>query len=164
MGRAYFQSLPPPPWGSFIEQDSTVMEVWTETLQERGVSVLSFPPLLFFCHLTLLFLFTQPMSHALEKCVTGWSGSTGRCEERDGTYCALYCRFRGEKGWTMEEAGNGGGGGACCASGSTTPAVVCHTEHRDSFSPSISLFQCFSSYTSSLLLLFLAACHSEPFE
>lgn len=58
---------------------------------------------------------------------------------------------RGEEGMDgrlgrLGEVGYGGGreagwGGVCYASGSTAPAVVCHTEHRDSFSLSVSLLQ-----------------------
>lgn len=77
--------------------------------------------------------------------------------------------------FTAGPQGKGGGGwrmlvmevwgGVCYASGSTAPAVVCHTEHRDS---SLSLFQLFlTTHCLTLpffLFLLLSACLSEPFE
>lgn len=60
-------------------------------------------------------------------------------------------------------------GGVCYASGSTAPAVVCHAEHRDSFSLSASLFPVFlSTHLLSLslslsLLLYLSLALCMPF-
>lgn len=99
--------------------------------------------------------------------VLGWLDREHRLVwgERWDVLCSLPLALR-------EKEVEGGGcwlwrcvGGVCYASGSTAPAVVCHTEHRDS---SLSLFQLFlTTHCLTLpffLFLLLSACLSEPFE
>lgn len=127
--RLTFNLLPSLQFEVFTEQKSAIMEDMAEALEKRA-------------ELSIFSATTKPRLLWILWNVT-WSSW------RHGTFCALYYWPTGKGGWRMEKT-TWGSCGACYAIGIASPAVACHSEHRD-FSSLCLSFPMFLSINCSVL-------------